>query len=511
MRVFSTPDYVVLAAYLAVVVLLGGAFASRQKSLREYFHASGNMPWWAVGISLMATRLSPITYLATPGWIFFKDSRYALGGYLAALLFSLVTAAIWLPVWSRLRLLSIFEYLDRRYHPSVCIFGATIFIINMMFWLGNGVVTASMGFESVTGYDGRWCLLTIAILGTVYTVLGGIRAVIWTDVAQFVVFVVAYMGIAVVILVAFDWQPMAVYELASSKISENTGKPHTQLFSYEFKLSVEATVWAILFQRLFAAIKFGGQQEMVQRMHAAGSGRAMFKAMIGGASFSVLFCLIVMPVSWGFVAFYQKFPDLAEPIQHTDQVLPTFVVQQLPTIVRGLIMAGVLAALMSSFDSAINSMSNVMVNDFYRRVRKRPLDEQHLVWVAKGLTLVCGLLVLLFSLWQYAHSGATALERLGKLVNLIAPPVPMFFLLGIFSRRTNAAGVVCGAVAGILFVLTLNGFPGLMDPIFTGINWMWIAGFGLLVSCAVGYIASLLFPPPPPERLRGLTYNAPDG
>ena len=111
-------------------------------------------------------------------------------------------------------------------------------------------------------------------------------------------------------------------------------------------------------------------------------------------------------------------------------MLPTFVVQQLPTIVRGLIMAGVLAALMSSFDSAINSMSNVMVNDFYRRTRKRSLDEQHLVWVAKGLTLVCGLLVLLFSLWQYAHSGATALERLGKLVNLIAPPVPCCFCSG---------------------------------------------------------------------------------
>ena len=122
---------------------------------------------------------------------------------------------------------------------------------------------------------------------------------------------VAYVGITVVILAAFDWQPMAVYELASSKISENTGKPHTQLFSYEFKLSVEATVWAILFQRLFAAIKFGEQQEMVQRMHAAGSGRAIFKAMIGGASFSMLFCLIVMPVSWSFVGFYQKFPDLA--------------------------------------------------------------------------------------------------------------------------------------------------------------------------------------------------------
>ena len=502
---FTPLDYAVLVAYLVAVVLVGASFSRRQKSLREYFHAGGSMPWWAVGISLMSTTLSPISYLATPGWIFFKDSRYALGGGLAEFVFIFVAVAIWVPVWSRLRLMSIYEYLQRRFHPAVRTFAATIFILTMLFWVGNGVVTASMGFESVTGFDGRWCLVTIAALATLYTMLGGMRAVIWTDVAQFAIFTGAYVGILLVILAAFDWQPMAVYELASATVSGETGKPHTQLFSYEFQLSIEATIWAILFQRLVAAVQFGSRQEIVQRLHAAGDGRGMFKAMMGGACCGLMFNLITLPVAWGFVAFYQKFPELAAPISHTDQVLPTFVVQQLPAVIRGVIMAGVLAALMSTFDSAINAMSNVMINDFFRRNGKTPLPEEKLVRVAKTLTLSCGLMVLLFSLWQYEHRGDTALERLGKMINLIAPPVPMFFLLGIFTRRANAPGVMCGALAGILFVLPLNGLGGLFEPLYSGINWMWIAGLGLIVSCAVGYLASLLFAPPGAEKLRGLT------
>ena len=137
---------------------------------------------------------------------------------------------------------------------------------------------------------------------------------------------------------------------------------------------------------------------------------------------------------------------------------------------------------------------------FHKRFRKRECSERHLVVVAKIATFFFGGLLLAFSLWQYEHRGDTALERLGKLSNLIAAPVPAFFLLGIFFKRANTPGVICGALAGIAFALAFNGFPGLMKPVFTGINWMWIAGLGLIASLIVGGVASLLFPPPPPEK-----------
>ena len=515
MNQFGFPDYAVLVVYLVAMVVLGAWFSGRQKSLKEYFHAGGAMPWWAVGISMMATRLSPISYLAVAGWIFTKDSRYNFGGYLLMFGFIFLAAAMWLPLWGRLRVFSIYEYLERRYHGGLRSFGAVLFIVKGVFWLGTALVTASMGFESVTGFDARLCMVIIALLGTVYTVAGGMRAVIWTDVAQFAVFVIGYVAIGVVLLIAFQWQPAAIYETASAQISTKTGYPHTQLFSFELDMAVEATIWSILFIRLFEAFEFGAKQDLVQRLHAAGGRRAMYRSMVASVVCSLLFFAIVLPVSWGFVAFYANHPELAT-MGHTDQVVPHFVAHQLPIIMRGLLMAGVLAALMSTFDSEINSMSTVAIRDFYQRFVRGEHSQRHLVLMARLATLLFGALLLVFALWQYDHSGDTALERLGKLGNLIAAPVPAFFILGLFSKRANTGGVVCGAVAGMLFALVFSGFKGVVEPIHMKvdwiheINWMWIGGLSLMVNLIVAWTTSFLFPPPHASQLAAATQKHDD-
>lgn len=503
--VLNTLDYLVITGYLAAMLALGASFARRQKSLEEYFHASGSMPWWAVAISMMATLLSPISYLSTVGWIFGRDSRYIFGGALASLAFTFLAAAIWIPLWDRLRIFSIYEFLEQRYHPTVRVVGAVLFIISTLFWLSTAVVNATMAFSAVSGLDPRLCMVGIAVLGTGYTMLGGMRAVIWTDVAQFAVFVLGYLAIGVMLLIAFDGQPMEIYRLASQQISEETGYPHTQLFSCELSLAIEATIWSVMFLHFFQAIALGSNQLHVQRMHAVGSRRGMFKALIGSSVILLLFSLVALVVAWGFVAFYENHPRLSTSIDHPDKVLPVFVVQQLPVVIRGVMMAGVMAALMSSFDSGINSMSSVLMNDLYEPYQNPGKAESHRVRVARIVTVLLGLLLLAFSLWQYEHSSETALQRLFKLSNVVTAPLPSFFLLGIFSRRVNTPGVLCGAIAGILCALALNGFPGVMDPWILQVNWMWVAGLSTIVNMAVGYAASFLFAPPIPDQLKHLT------
>ena len=205
------------------------------------------------------------------------------------------------------------------------------------------------------------------------------------------------------------------------------------------------------------------------------------------------------------VAFFDQYPGSFE---HPDQVLPYFVVHQLPVVMRSLLMAGVLAALMSSFDSALNSMSSVTVNDFYRRYLAPRHSETHLVLVSRTLTVLFGLLLLLFSLSQYGGSNDTAVVRLGKWMSLVAAPMVAFFLLGIFTRRTNTPGAVCGALAGISFAMVFNGIPGFFDPLVDGINWMWISILGLIVNLLVGYAASFLFKARQPNKLLELTMAA---
>jgi SSS family solute:Na+ symporter len=505
--IFGLTDYTVLALYLLGMLVLGLVFYKRQTSLSEYYHASSSLPWWAVGVSLLATTLSPITYLASPGWIFLKDSREIATGVLLATIFFPLTALLWAPLWNRLRVLSIYEYLERRYHPSIRTIGAVLFILTQVAWVSTALVTVGLGFEQVTGFDGRLCLVVIALLGTAYTVVGGMRAVIWTDVAQFGVFILGYVAILFALLEHFSWEPLEIYRIASTTISEKSGQPHTRMISFELDLSVEASFWAMLMIYVQATLVFGVDQLRVQRLHATRSFWDMFKSQCGNALCFWIFAILAIPAAWGLVAFYSQHPDLHAAITHPDQVLPAFAAQHLPAVFRSLIMAGVLAALMSSLDSSINSMSNVATSDFYRRYWNPAASEKKLVAVGKGLTLLFGLLLLAFSISQFDRQGDTAFEKFVKLSNVIASPLVSFFLLGVFSRRANTGGVVVGAVFGVAFSVVFNGIPGVVEPQLDWINWMAVGLLATGVNLAVGYLASSCFVPPTRESLKDLTYR----
>ena len=509
MNQLSFWDYVVIGVYMLGVLILGLVFSGRQKSLKEYFLASGNMPWWAVSISMYATMLSPLSFLGICGWVFVKDSRYHVQGAVVVIGGVILAAVIWIPLWGKLQMMSVYEYLEKRFHRGLRAFGAALFPISMIFWIGNGLVAASMAFEAVTGVEAWQCILGIMVLGTVYTMLGGSRAVIWTDVAQAAVFFFAFVVIGIVLLQYFDWQPTKIYEIASSVISEETGYPKTQMFSAEFSLAVEATIWAIILARLVDALMFGSHQVRVQRLLASGNKRNMYKSLIGYAGVNFLFVGLAVCAAWGFVAYYEQNAAAKAMIDHPDQVMPSYVAGHLPVLVRGLIMAGLLAAMMSTFDSALNSMSSITINDFYRRYLVRQRSEKHYVASSRLITLGWGVVVWAFAMWQLQHKDSPVLERVGKLNVLVLPVMGIFFVLGIFSKRCNTLGVLIGGLASVAMALAFSGFPGLMEPWVNpkdfAINWVWLGGLCTVTGLLVGYLASLLFRPPTADKLKGLT------
>jgi SSS family solute:Na+ symporter len=509
MNQLSFWDYAVMGAYMIGVLALGLFFSGRQKSLREYFLASGSLPWWAISISLYATMLSPLSFLGICGWVFMKDSRWAVGAAVVGIGTTILAAVIWVPLWGRLQMMSIYEYLEKRFHPGLRAFGAALFPISMLFWVGNGLVAAAMAFKAVTGVPLEYCVIGTVLLGTVYTMLGGSRAVIWTDVAQAAVFFFAFVVIDVLLLQYFGWQPTKIYNIASSVISEETGYPKTKMFSAEFSLAVEATIWAIIFSNIIDALMFGSSQVRVQRLLAAGSRRNMYKSLFGYIGVSSLFIGLTVSAAWGFVAYYEQNTAAKAMIDHPDQVMPNYVASQVPVFVRGLIMAGLLAAVMSTFDSALISMSSITVNDFYRRYLVRQRSEKHYVSSSRLITFAWGAVVLAFALWQLGHRDSPVLERVGKLNLLVLPPMGTFFVLGVFTKRCNTMGVLIGALASVAMALAFSGFPGLMkpwvDPRDFAINWIWLNGLCTATGFLMGYLASLLFRPPAADKLQGLT------
>jgi SSS family transporter len=497
-------DYLIIVAFLLGVTAQGLAISRRQKSLKDYFLAGGKMPWWAVSISLYASLLTPMSFVGVTGWVYQKDSRWFIGSTLVGLLTIYVAALIWVPLWDRLRPLSIYEYLERRFAPSLRTFGAIIFMIQMVVWIGNELVTTAGALEHVTRIPALYCLVGIVILNTLYEMAGGSRADIWTDVAQFTVLLFAFIVIALLLLSYFDWQPMLIYELASSRTSAVTGYPPTRMFSAELDASIEGTIWAIIFIRLHGVLGFGTEQVPVQRLMATGSRRHMYMALIGFAVVDLIVAALVVSVSWGFVAFYHTNPAAQAP-DHPDQILVNYALNFTPVIVRGLILAGLLAALMSSYGSGLNSISSVFINDFYRRFLPGERPESHHLFISRLVTVAASAALLLFASWQYQHREVTALQRVSQLSALVSGPVACFFMLGVFSRRTNTPGALVGGLVALIFSLVFNGIPNVFEPLIKGLNWMWIGGLSTLSGLAAGYLASLLFNPPPPEKLKGLT------
>jgi SSS family solute:Na+ symporter len=506
MNTLAVADYIIICVYVIGVLALGIAFSGRQKSMKEYFLASGTMPWWAVSLSMAATMLSPISFLGISGWIYAKDARYFFGPALLLLISLPLAACLWVPIWSRLQTASIYPYLERRYHPGLRTFAAALFMIQMTFWVGNGLVTASEAFADVTPLGARTCLVGIILLGTLYTMLGGSRAVIWTDVAQTIVFVFAFIVVGGMLLKHFDWQPMRIHQIASA-VTSDEGYPKTQLFSTEFRLSVEATIWALLLAKIMEILSFGSDQRRIQRLLATGTKRNMYKALFGLAGFQLLFMILAIFVAWGFVAYYHGTPEAAL-IKH-DAVMPHYIASNLPILVRGVIMAGLLAAMMSTFDSALNSMSSVTITDFYQRYFKTDAEEGHYVKSSRWATIAWGCVILFFALWQMGFTETTVLQRIGQLNNLILPAVAIFFILGVFTKRCNTIGVLAGALTSILLVLCFSGFEGLMapwvDPATFKVSWVWLEGLCTALGCLVGYLASFLFAAPPEEQLTELT------
>ena len=378
MNGLSSTDYFVIVTYLLGILLIGALFSRRQTSLREYFLASRNIPWWAAGISVFATLLSANSFLGGPGWVFARDSRFLITGGIVGVGTTVLGAMVWVRLWGRLPVLSIYEYLEQRYHPGLRVVGSLLFLCHCLFWIGNALVTAALGFNAATGVPVLGCLLVIVLLTMVYTMSGGARAVVWTDVVQFSVFTISYGVIAYFLLAEFRWSPAEIYGIASSRESVITGYPHTKIVSFEASLAAEATFWAILFSRLLSALQFGADQIHVQRVLVTRSQRDMFRAFASYGVWGLIFSVIYTLTGWGLVAFYAKNPDLTHSLDHPDQVLAHFVAARAPVFIRGLIMAGVLAAMMSTLSSVINSMSNITTVDFYSRFFSRRRSEN--IW-----------------------------------------------------------------------------------------------------------------------------------
>jgi SSS family transporter len=487
---FGTAGYVVLAAYMAATVLLGLSFTRRQKSLAGYFLAERSAPWWAVGISVLACDLSAISYMGVPAWTYYYDLRYALTIFVLPVM-AVVVAYLFVPFLARLKVFTIYEYLEHRFGLESRLFSSGVFLLQRAAHIALAIYAIALALQQLVGWPVWTCVTVVGGLTTLYTVLGGMKAVLWTDVMQFFVLVSGVVVMATVVLWSFGGDAAAIWRAAAAA-------GHTKMFTFSCNVLdpdfwMEMTVWGLVLGMLVYQIgAYGSDQVLVQRYLAAGSARMMARSLIFSGLLAIPVILTLYLLGLGFFAFYHapwntamlaSLNELVARTHDTNMVLPHFVRNVLPSGLAGLVFAGLFSATMSVFSSGLNSLSTATCMDFIVRLRqRRTRGEELTLAAARWITFVWGAFITLAAVGVHYAQMGSLLESSGKIVGFFSGPLLGMFLLGIFTTRANSLGAMAGAIAGFAATLLL----------WQHVSFIWYTVTGLVPTLLVGYPLSFL-------------------
>ena len=484
---FGLVNYIALAAYLAALVVIGAYFSRREKSTDDFFLAGRRIPWWAAGLSIFGTGLSAITYMAIPAKAYDTDWVFILSSF-APILFIPVVVAFYIPFYRRLGVTTAYEYLERRFNLAARLFASIFFILFQFGRMAIVLYLPAVALSTVTGLNVYACIVIMGVLATVYTVLGGIEAVIWTDVLQ----VVVLLGGAILSLVLIARGVDGGYAgIVSTGLAY--GKFHT--FNWGWGHTA-ATVWVVVLGSFLSAVMPNtADQSIVQRYLATRDVRSAKRAAWTSALMGIPTAFLFFFLGTALFVFYKAHPERLAPGIKSIATLPLFIMQEIPPGISGLLIAGIFAAAMSSVDSGMNSVATAFTTDFYRRFR-RDAGERHYLRVARIVTLIAGTIAIVVAIAVARLEVQSLLDLFFEIMGLFGGSIAGLFVLGIFTRRANGAGALVGAGLSALVLY--------LAKTRTEVHFFLYGGIGLAVCVVIGYVASLASPDEPKD-LTGLT------
>ncbi len=486
----KTLDWLVIVVYLAGMLGIGLYFYLREKrqSTAEFFVGGRSIPFWAAGVSLYAANTSSISYIAIPAKAFETNWQYMTNNLIAVL--GLMFVAVWIvPLLRRLDLMSVFSYLETRFHPAIRMLASALFMLTQ---LGSRMSVIlflpSLAIATITGIPVTWSILLMGGFTIVYTALGGMKAVVWTDIVQLVV----KMGGALFAIGFMVWSlDGGMAEFARAAAAEHK----TKLFDFSFDLT-KATVWGFVFLVLFdVVLTFPKDQVLMQRTLSTPNARDAGRSIWAFAAIMIPGGFVFYGIGTALFVYYQHNPERMNPLLPIDATFPLFIAAELPSGLTGLIIAGIFAAAMATLSSIINSVSTLASVDFYERLVKNP-DPARSVRFAEWMTVAAGLVGIAFALLLSRYDIHSLFDVSIELAGLLGGGFAGAYTLGMFTRRANSQGVAIGVAASIVLT-TLAWSMKLLHPYF-------YLAISIMLCIVIGYLASLAFPPPT-RSLKGLT------
>lgn len=499
MNTFTALDYAVLILYFGAMAALGPLFASKAKTTEGYFLGDRSFPGWLVGFSMFATSISSMTFMAYPGDAY-KTAWYRMTLNLSLPLAILFATFFFLPFFRRAGTVSAYEYLEERFGKWTRLYAASAFIVGQAIRVSLILFLVSILIEKITGIDVYICILLGGIITSFYTILGGIRAVLWTDFIQACVLWVGGMISLIVIIHALPGGLGQVFSMASE-----AGK-----FAMA-DLNAEGTMEAIQFSPDFTKktvsllllvglgnwlTEYSSNQNVIQRYAASKSAKQAKIAMWTCCIFSLPTWALFMFLGTALWVFFQVNPTpeaqailTGEGGAKAEDILPYFVINFLPKGMSGLVIAGVLAAAMSSLSSSINSVSAVSLVDIYKRHIAPEKTDGHYVVVAKLIGLGLAVFMIGGAIVLHKMQNTTLQDSATILTALTAGGLLGIYMLGFFTKTGNDTSILAGIICTMTFTLwmTLTSMGWIPESLRAPIHSYYAGILGHILMFVVGY------------------------
>jgi solute:Na+ symporter, SSS family len=464
-------DLAIIALYLVGITLFGLRFRSRQKSLRDYFLAGRDIPWWAIALSIVAAETSTLTIISIPGLAYDTNLTF-LQVVMGYVLGRVVICVVLLPQYFRGDLYTAYELIERRFGRGLRSLTAGLFLLTRTAAEGVRVYAVSIVVAIALGTREVASIAMITALTLIYTFEGGLAAVIWTDVVQTFIYVGGTLvGLATILhLVPGGWTAIHTAAAAAGKL---------RVFDFSTSWSLPYTFWAgVIGGAAFTTASHGTDQLFVQRLLAARGRKQSAAALLtSGVAIFLQFALflIVGVMLWA----YYRVPSAT--FGKPDRIYPTFIVSRMPHGISGLLIAAILAAAMSNLSAALNSLSSSAMLDFYLRIRPQT-DERRRLQLSRVATVFFALLLFALAVLSL-HKVGRVVEVGLQIASVAYGALLGVFLLGVLTRRANAAGAAVGMLFGFAVDLYLWRW--------THVPWTWWVLVGAAVTFAVGYFVSM--------------------
>lgn len=475
---FGGLDWTIIGLYfLAVIGISWYVSRNMGHTTGDFFLGGQKIPWWAAGLSIFGSKLSALTFIAIPAKAYATDWVYIMNNVMIVAIAPIVTL-FYLPYFRKLKLTSVYEYLQIRFNTKVKLLGSLTFVIFQLSRLGVVIYLPALVLSTVTGINIFACILLTTFITTAYSVAGGIEAVVWTEVMQ--VFVL--LGGA---LASFFFITTNTDGGFSGFIHEAYANDKFRVANLGWSIS-QPVLWVVAIGALLTnLVTYTSDQVVVQRYLTTSTEKEARRSIYTNALMVIPASLIFFGVGTALWFFFRHHPGELNPNGRNDDVFPWFISQELPAGLSGLVIAGLFAATMSTISSSMNSIATVVTTDFYKHFKKSATDKQSLRF-AKLFTLFLGGAGCLIAIYLVYLQNASIWDQYLKIIGLFGGCLAGMFAAGIFFPRINSTGILIGFLissVGLYFVQRSNQISFFLYPLFA------------VVGCVLtGYLFSLIFP-----------------